>query len=170
MPADRNAEIIASYEAGVISGEVFHNAARAVRSQYGYEPPVGYRRHAAMLKVLAEGAALGERQAALIDPIIASTRGAACRYPREAVGQLYEAAVVALREPFFDVLLAASPEPGHPSASRKDWTLGDRLALLVTLHEAGRAIIPDTGIGWCLAALIKRESIRTLDGEPTTAT
>lgn len=76
---------------------------------------------------------------------------------------MYEAARGVLDKPFFGVLKAASPEPGRRSDNEQPWTLRDRIAFMVTLHEAARCYCPSSGYGWCLAALVESEGVPVVE-------
>lgn len=150
------------YEAQVMDGEVFRNHARSAGSINGYQPPARSDSYPRALAVLAKGAKISDRQADLVSavvrelPAFGPTAG-------EAVERMFRAADARLARPYTDVIKKASPEPGRHSDHTHEWTLADRLTLLVTLTFAADCYIPGSGgVGWCAADLVEREGVRTL--------
>lgn len=150
------------YAETLTSGKYFRLHAASVRSIIGYQPPARSDAYPKALAVLAKGAALSDRQAELVG---AAVHAMAPFGPTagEGVARMYAAVEKRLRSPWEDIIRKAGPEPGRPSDYTHEWTVADAAAIAVTLHEAARCYIPDTGIGWALAAVVEGEGVRTIE-------
>lgn len=147
----------------LLSGKGFRMVAQSARSIIGYQPPLGFDRQVKMLRILAAGAAVDERQATLISQILRQHPSAALT-PGDAVAKLYDAAAEVIDGEFFDLMRAASPEPGRPSEHRQDYILADALRLSYVLSHAKAAMLPGDGpgVGWCEAILLDQERVDTI--------
>lgn len=153
---------IEKFETEMMDGTVFRNHERSAASIIGYQPPARSDSYPRALAVLAKGAKLSDRQAELVGAAVHAlspfgpTAG-------EAVERMFRAVARRLADPYVDVIRKASPEPGRPSNYTHEWTLADRLTILVTLRFAADCYIPGSGgVGWCAADLLARENVRTL--------
>lgn len=146
------------------SGEYFRLHAASAASIIGYQPPARSDSYPKALAVLAKGAALGDRQAELVN-VAARALAAFGPTAGQAVEAMYAAVERRLRSPYEDIIRKAGPEPGRPSDWTHDWTVADAATIAVTLHEAARCYLPGTGIGWALAAILDEKGCRTIRGE-----
>lgn len=157
----RDKKVIAGYAANLESGRAFTLVAMSARSIIGYQPPASSREYTQALAVLAEGARLGERQAQLVSCVLRKLPALGLD-SGQCVARMYDSAAEELASGFYDLMKAASPEPGRRSDNEKQYTLKDRITLAATLHCAARCYLPSGGIGWCLEALIKSEGVRVI--------
>lgn len=146
----------------LMSGRGFSLVAQSARSIIGYQPPLGFHKQAKVLRILAAGASISDRQATLFEQVIRDHPAAALT-PGDAVAKLYDSASYSVKGDFFDLMRASSPEPGRPSDQHSPWTLSDILKFSYILSHAKAAMLPgeSPGVGWCEAALLGREGVAT---------
>lgn len=158
---ERELAQIEGYAEGLMSGLAFRNVAASHRSAIGYRPPSGTRSYAQALVALGKGAT-DDRQATLV-AAAAKALTPHAHGPEATLAYVYEAVGKELARGWFDTIRNASPEPGRRSDNEHDYTLADRLRILVTLERAEAAYpmgsVP--GVGWCADALARSLGIDT---------
>lgn len=142
------------YREDVASGRTLRTHAMSARSVRGDWVVTSRRPWAHCIQTLG-------RMAAVSDPLAQVVRGILGKVPlyqtgSEAVAKVYEAAAQTMSAGYEDVIRGAGPEPGRRRDRRRDWTLAERVAVMVWLelatHELDRTPF---GIGWALHRLVE---------------
>lgn len=161
----RDDDIVAQYQADLLSGAVFYRAAHGYASEIGYRPPINRR---AWSDCMSEVAAMGKVSDPLAQVAVAII-GRVNLYgtPGQACSAVYQYAGEALARGYDDVLRRASPEPGRYSDSQRDFTLSERVAIAHWLIDACRPFAGAVGttisVGWCLDRIAKDTGYRHRD-------
>lgn len=153
----RFVEYIEAFE----SGEAFTRKARSLGSVYGYQPVATVRGYAHAMRTIALLAERGEQFAQVAGAIFGRVNQYANGY--EAAAQVYRAAAEALGRGFTDTRNLASPEPGRRRDNQRDYTVAERLAIMVYLDEAVRYLVTDTvGGGWAMTRALSGHHLEGL--------
>lgn len=153
-------KVIARVETGLLNGQYFSLIANGNRSVPKGGAPINSRHWADIMKAVAAYAAGGDQSAATAFKIF----GRINLYltPNEVIAQVADVLGEIVREGYYDVITATSPEPGRPSSHQHATDLREaiRLALLMSEVEMSAGYIGHVpGVGWVLRHLAERESV-----------
>lgn len=159
--AAANAERVEEYARDLVSGEVFRKIEASQRSRRSYHGagPLGYRAYSEMLAAVARFARESDRHADVAYRIVHD----APLYNTEAevLAKIADVLAQVCAEGYFDVVGAASPEPGRRSDHSHPTTLRWALQLDLLWTEITTRVDTSTSnaIGWCAQALLDREHV-----------
>jgi len=159
--AERYQEQIAAYEANMRQTLVTKaQAARANSFGCGYRAPVDEQTIHTFAATLLKHTRF---EARALNPVLAAIGAVrAGMTPQTVAYKAYEAVLAVTQESYFDVIRAASPEPGRRSDQLHEYTTRDYVVLAVALGKAIGTVSPDhIGIGYALEAVARRYRIET---------
>lgn len=154
---DRDA-IVDRYAGDVDSLKAFANAEASHRSRRSYMPPLSNREYGKVIEALGKMAQRGPKMAAIAHKTLAKVNPYGDR--AQACVAVFSGFAEALRGEFFDVALAASPEPGRYSDHNQPFTLSDKIVAYGYANVVLAGLTDSAGgHGWALVDLAKREGI-----------
>lgn len=145
---------LAEYREKVRDGRTLLLVAQSERSRYGYQPPINNRDWGTCIERLGRMAKTSPRLAQVASHLLGKinlygTDG-------DVRARIYEEAFHAMKGKFDDVIGRAGPEAGRYSDHQHEWTLYDRVAVMVWLDYATRPFQSTApGLGWALADLAR---------------
>lgn len=155
---EKTAGAVTKMRADLLSGTYFGRGAISARSAYGYRPPLTSREWSHAMKTVAAIANGSDPLAQVATQILGSVNLYGTR--PEAMAQIYEAAAVAIRREYDDVIGRSGPEGGRWSSHHRAFNLRECVLLALWLNEATSKMqdgIP--GVGWVMQLIIDEERI-----------
>lgn len=153
---------IAGYRDDLLSGVVFSRMAASQRSVYGYQPPMGSRTWARIMRNVADLAAKGDSLAQVAVGVRVNLYGTEA----QAFAAVADALGKAVRDGYDDVLARTGPEPVRHSDAQRRFGIREVCEMAMCYYRAEwpgsfnkDAKLP---VGWCLEAICRSVGVRTV--------